>query len=560
MSALTTAEAMLRLRDDPRPALFFEDEVVTWVELMQRGADRAALALSLRNDEKPFHIAVLLENDPEYVYWIVAAALSGAAIVGVNPTRRGAELRHDVEHTDCQLLVTSSGQDSSGDDLGFSGDRCLVVDTDGYAARLAPFVGSPIDEVRQQIDPTAPLFLLFTSGSTGAPKAVLCSQARFAGMIQSGPERFGVDENDVFYNCMPMFHGNALMASWTLSLGTGAPWALRRKFSASNFLGDVRKYGATYFNYVGRALAYVLATPEEADDGDNQLRLAFGTEATDRDMTEFSRRFGCEFRESYGSSEGPIVIAKTPDTPSLALGQAREGDVAVVDPETGEECPRAEFGDDGRLLNHEAIGEIVRRDGANLFEGYYNNDEASAKRLRDGWYWSDDLAYVDSDGYFYFAGRGADWLRVDSENFSATPIERIISRHPDVLVCAVYPVPDAHTGDQVMAAIELVDGSNLTAKELDGFLAEQPDLGTKWSPRFVRIVGSMPLTGSNKIDKKPLRALAWNATPRSDQTTASLWWCPTTAEPLQMMTEEDREVLTGQFDHNGRLHLMPRST
>jgi len=348
---------------------------------------------------------------------------------------------------------------------------------------------------------------------------------------------------------MPMFHGNALMASWAFALGTGATWAIRRRFSASGFLPDVRRFGATYFNYVGRSLAYVLATPEQPDDADNTLRLAFGTEATDRDMAEFGRRFGCPFAESYGSSEGQISIIKTPDAPPTSLGLPREGaEVVVVDPETGQECPRARFGVHGELLNTDAIGELVRTDPAG-FEGYYGNAEATAERLRDGWYWSGDLAYRDEDGWYYFAGRGADWLRVDSENFAASPIERIVSRHPDVVVAAVYPVPDTRTGDQVMATIELAEGTPFDPVAFDAFLDEQPDLGTKWSPRLVRIVQAMPLTGTNKVDKKPLRAVRWDGP-------GPVWWRPQAGARLRAMTGEDRTALAAELEANGRTHLV----
>ncbi|OWY62881.1 hypothetical protein B7486_56055, partial [cyanobacterium TDX16] len=376
----------------------------------------------------------------------------------------------------------------------------------------------------------------------------VCSQARFAGIAASVPETFGITRDDVCYSAMPMFHGNALMASWAFALGTGATWAIRRRFSASGFLPDVRRFGATYFNYVGRSLAYVLATPEQPDDADNPLRLAFGTEATDRDMAEFTRRFGCPFAESYGSSEGQISIIKTPDAPPLSLGLPREGaEVMVVDPETGDECPRAQLGEHGELLNSEAIGELVRTDPAG-FEGYYGNEAATAERLRDGWYWSGDLAYRDEDGWYYFAGRGADWLRVDSENFAASPIERIVGRHPDVLVPAVYPVPDERTGDQVMLALELVPGATFDPEELDRFLAEQPDLGTKWSPRFVRVVEAMPLTGTNKLDKKPLRATRWDE--------GQVWWRREVGEPLEPLTGEGRAAIAEAFATNGRRHLL----
>lgn len=551
VAATTTADLLLQRSGEDRPGLLFEDERYTWAEVVREGARRAAIALDVRTDG-PFHVGVLLDNTPEYLFWIVAGGLSGAAVVGINSTRRGAELAHDVGHTDCQMIVTDRAHLEllEGLDLGLPPERVWLVDSPEYAELLERHAGTEPDQVLQPIDPQQPLLLLFTSGSTGAPKAVVCTQGRFAAIAGRTPGMFGITaEGSVCYNAMPMFHGNALMASWAMCLGTGAPWALRRKFSASGFLPDIRRFGATYINYVGRALAYVLATPEKPDDADNPLQLAFGTEATDRDMDEFSRRFGCAFFESYGSSEGPISIIKVPGTPPHSLGRPQEGDVAVVDPTTLEECPPARFGPKGELVNHEAIGEIVRRDGEVTFEGYYNNPEASAERLRNGWYWSGDLGYRDDEGWFYFAGRGADWLRVDSENFATTPIERIVARFPGVLVNAVYPVPDSRTGDQVMAAIELVPGTAFDADEFDTFLDAQEDLGTKWAPRYVRIVDQMPLTGSNKLDKKPLRSRRWDGP-------GVVWWRPAPGDRLRPMDDDDRAALRAEFAEFGRDHLL----
>ena len=121
----------------------------------------------------------------------------------------------------------------------------------------------------------------------------------------------------------------------------------------------------------------------------------------------------------------------------------------------GEVCPPARFDAGGALLNaEEAIGEIVSRGAAARFEGYYNNPGAGRDRLRDGDFWTGDLGYRDADGFFWYAGRTADWLRVDSENFAAASVERILLRFPGVTAAAVYAVPDPVTGDQVMAALE----------------------------------------------------------------------------------------------------------
>jgi len=324
---------------------------------------------------------------------------------------------------------------------------------------------------------------------------------------------YALTPEDVCYLAMPLFHSNALMAGWGPALMAGSAFALPSsgRFSASGFLPDVRSAGATYFNYVGKPLSYILATPEQPDDADNPLVRAFGNEGSADDVARFAERFGVAVTDSYGSTEGGATVARTPDTPPGALGRAPEGTV-VLDPVTGEECPPARFDDRGRLLNaEEAIGELVSKSGGAGFEGYWRNDDAERTRLREGWYWTGDLAYRDEAGFFYFAGRDHDWLRVDGENFASAPIERILQRHPDVVLAAVYAVPDPVVGDQVMAAVQLRPGADaLDADGLADFLAAQGDLGTKWAPRFVRTSVALPVTATNKVLKRALRAERWN--------------------------------------------------
>ena len=181
----------------------------------------------------------------------------------------------------------------------------------------------------------------------------------------------------------------------------------------------------------------------------------------------------------------------------------------MLDPETGEECPPAEFDDHGALTNaDEAIGELVSRQGGTQFEGYWRNEEAEAERRRGDTYWTGDLAYKDADGYLYFAGRSSDWLRVDGENLAAAPIERILLRHPDVAQAAVYGIPDPVVGDQCMAALVLRPGAAFDPVGFAAFLAEQADLSTKAAPRVVRVSEALPTTQTNKVLKRELQKQA----------------------------------------------------
>ncbi len=424
----TIAGLLLDRAQDDNTALLFEDQRWTWRELVQEAAIRSAVLQELRPADRPWHVGVLLENTPEFVFLIAGAALCGATVVGINPTRRGAELASDIRGTDCAVIVTDAAYGHLLDGAGDPGKSFLqnarILDAEGadYASLLERHQAAAPEATAEGLDPRSTLLLLFTSGSTGAPKAVICSTGRWAYVCQVSPIKFTAD--DVAYNAMPIFHGNALMSALGPCLANGAAFAMRRKFSASGFGPDLRRYGATFFNYVGRSLAYVLAQPERAEDLDNRLRFGFGTEASSRDRAEFSRRFGCPLLESYGSSEGTCYIIAMPGTPDGALGTPQQGFTVEIVGADGEVCPPARFDADGVMLNRdEAIGEIVSRGAEARFEGYYNNPVASTERLRDGDFWTGDLAYRDERGFFWYAGRTADWLRVDSENFAAGPVE-----------------------------------------------------------------------------------------------------------------------------------------
>ncbi|MFJ7078068.1 AMP-binding protein [Streptomyces sp. NPDC098781] len=521
----TVAELVSAQWGDHRPGLWFEERTLTHHEVAAGAAARAALLADLLSSGAEPHVGVLLDNTPEYPMWLGAAALAGAAVAGINPTRRGAELARDILHTECRVLVTERTRLPLLDGLELPGVRLLLTDAPEYDALLAPYADARPDPSRAAPDDR--LLLYFTSGSTGAPKAAICTQGRLAAAGQSLAGQFRVRPEDVHYICMPMFHGNAVIADWAPALAAGAGVALRRRFSASGFLADVRRYGVTYFTYVGRAIQYILATEPRPDDRDHALRLGFGTEAGAVDAAAFERRFGVRLVEGYGSSEGGAAVQWSPGTPPGAVGRAGPG-LVVLDPETCAECPPAVFDSGGRLVNgDEAIGELVNR-GPNPFEGYWRNPEAEAERRRAGWYWTGDLFCRDADGYLYFAGRGDDRLRVDGENLSAAMIENILARYGGAAAVAVYAVPDPVTGDQVMATI----AGEFEPAAFAAFLLAQPDLGTKMAPRFVRVVERMPVTATNKIHRAGLRK-------EGVRCADPVWWRPTGERAYRRLTEAD---------------------
>jgi fatty-acyl-CoA synthase len=550
----TVAELVRSRAGDQNVGLVFEGKRWTWAEVVREMEVRAAWLEDLV-PAQPRHLGVLLDNVPEYLFLIGGAALAGRVVVGINPTRRGEGLARDIRHADCQAIVTDSGYAEllDGLDLGAATGRVIVAGSPEHDQVLTQVRGADASSTADAPSPDDLLMLIFTSGSTGAPKAVRLTQGRAA---RAGTGQMGFVADDVLYCAMPVFHGNALMAIVFPSLGTGASIVLKRKFSASGFLPDVREHHCTFTSTIGRALAYILATPPTEHDRDNDLKFVLAPESSTEDMKAFKRRFGPPVFGGYGSSENAIVMQRSPGQPPEALGVPLPGvDVVIMNPETTEECPRARFDADGKLLNAaEAIGELVGLNVLDRFEGYYNNDEATEARTRLGWYWSGDLGYRAEDGVFYFAGRNADWLRVDGENFAAAPVERVIQRFPGVAGVAVFGVPDDHTADdQVMAAIELDEGVAFDPAAFDAFLTEQRDLGTKWSPRYLRVVASLPVTATNKIDKAPLRRATWIAT--GDDV---LYWRPERRDPLRPLTDADRSEIRRRFESNGRADVLSR--
>ena len=460
----------------------------------------------------PPHVAVLLDNTPDYLFAFGGAALIGGAVVGLNHTRRGEHLLRDAEHTHCGLVLTEPRHEALlatiASDLPPILSSSRFADAADPQSSLGSSLADALDGVGDDdpgIEPDVDAIwaLIFTSGTSDAPKAVICSQRRLLVTGNRLSMIMDIDAHDVGYVCMPLFHSNAIQVGWAPSIVVGASVGLGRRFSASGWLPDIRRYGATYFNYTGKPLAYLLAQPEQPDDAENPLRVAFGNEGSPEIVDRFSRRFGVEVIDAYGATEGGIAVNRDAEERNGALGQAPEH-IKIVD-DDGTEKPVARFDDDGRLVNaDECVGEIVNTAGVGPFEGYYNNSAATEKTTRFGWYWSGDLGYLDAERYLYFAGRNADWIRVDGENFPAGPIEETLRDAPGVILAAVYGVPDDQAGDQVMAGLVLRDGDDFDPVAFAAWLDAQAAIGPKWRPRYVRVLRDPPTTGTNKIVKRTL--------------------------------------------------------
>ena len=540
------AEALRARAVDCADRTFLRAGDDTWTfAAAHREACRYANLFLARRRPGPFHVGVLMDNLPAFVFAELGCALAGAALVGLNPTRTGDALARDVEYADCQLVLTEARY---ADQLREAiGERVPVLLADGPAPSLDAALAEVDDrDPMVAVASDAMLMIVFTSGTTRAPKGVLNSQGRLM-MLGWGAcmHMCHCTADDVIYCAMPLYHANAQILALAPPLVTGAGLALGRRFSKSHFLDDVRRYGATLFNYVGNPLAYIMETPARPDDADNPLRLAYGNEAPRQYIAAFAERFGCEVIDGYGASEVGVGFSRTADDPPRSLGRAPGVKILAED---GRECPPARIDADGRLLNaDEAVGEIVNTNGRFLFEGYYKDEQATADRTRDGWFRTGDLGYADADGFIYFAGRDAEWIRVGGENFLARPIEEALAQHPDVLLVSAYGVPDPEAGDQVMAAVVLQPGATFDAAAFGRFIDDHRGLPPRWRPTFVRVATALPMTATNKIVKRALRGEGFLV----DRLADPIYWRPRGAATFAPFTAADLEALRARFASAG---------
>jgi fatty-acyl-CoA synthase len=549
-----------------RPAVRFGDEVWTHADFAAESMRWANLLLTHRPTDpasgaagRPTHVGVLLDNTPDYLFAFGGAAFAGATVVGLNPTRTGEHLLRDIDHTDVDVILTEPSHldDLAGLDLGA---RPVIVShrfAEGAGGSRTPGAGDlDLDaalaavsgaDPQVSVSPTDRWALIFTSGTSGAPKAVICTQRRLLVTGNRMTTMLDLGPDDVGYVAMPLFHSNAVMVGWAPSIVAGASVGLARRFSVSGWLPDVRRYGATWFNYTGKPLSYLVASPEHPDDGDNTLRVAFGNEGAPQVLDRFAERFGVEVIDAFGSTEGGIAIEREAAPRPGAMGKAGPT-ISVVD-EDGQECPPARHDAQGSLLNaDQCVGEIVNTAGAGPFEGYYNNPEATVKATRQGWYWSGDLGYLDADRYLFFAGRTAEWIRVDGENFPAGPIADAVGLHPDVVVAVAYGVPDVEAGDQVMVAMVLRAGITFDPEAFARWVDEETGIGPKWRPSWVRVATELPTTGTNKVVTRTLVRQQF----RLDQVGPDQLWHRHRDQPYLRYGPDDERALRARFAELGR--------
>jgi len=564
--------------------LQFEEEKITFGEYLTMASRYANMFLRIYEKKKleNFNIGVFMQNYPEYPIIFGACALCGATLSGINTGQKGESLIRDLNFTDCMLLVTDRVyMDEVAkiiDDLEFIRAEDVLVNTIREEDKVLPkgFIGlgdklmetemaigirafnNPPDV---EVDPSTNQMIIFTSGITGAPKGIVNSHQKLLGMSSMLKAVINFSSDDVAYGVMPHFHSNSTFISLMPALLCAGGFAFRRKFSASGFLPDIKKFGCSTFNYVGKPLAYVLAATVGMKDHDNRLRIALGNGASAIEQKQFMERFGLDWvMEVFGSTEGGATVIRMPGD--------MEGSVGVMPPDIillrddGSETDPAEFDSDGLIINYEkAVGEIINTGGVGSFESYYKNPEATNAKIKDGNFHTGDLAYYclgDKDGeqvkFMFFAGRKGDWIRKDGENFLSEPIEEIVNRYPPVFLCSAYGAPCHQADELVMVSLKLNDGEKFEPKDFYDFMISQEDMNDKWHPDYVRILENLPQTETVKINQRVLKKEFFNKEIVDDP----VYWRERNDTTFKLLDNESYKNLKQKFIDSGRANELVR--
>lgn len=497
----TSIPELLRRRATATPAARFlsvggEDLSFEATALRAELAAAALHHLGIRKGEK---VALMLPNCADFVTLWFGASLLGAVLVPINSGLKGDGLRYILEHSDSKLAVVDEAYEDAFEEAAPAGagpSLRLVRGRSGAGSLAELLAGGYADPGAVEVAPADLASILYTSGTTGRSKGVMNPHNAFVTAAQEFCRGYvRVREDDSFFTSLPLFHVNAQMLSTMGSLLSGRPLTLSPRFSASGFLDEISESGATVFNYIGAMLTMVHKQPPSDRDVDNPARLAIGGAAPATLWRAFEQRFGLSILEIYGLTEtATFCLGSPPDDIRVGkLGRPTGWAEVRIAREDGSEAEAGE------------AGEIVirgRRDDV-LFDGYYKNESATAEAMGGGWFHSGDRGRRDPDGYFVFLDRLKDVIRRRGENVSSYEVERIVNAYPGVAESAAIGVPSELGEEDVMVVVVPRDGSDLDpsglvdhcARELAGFMV----------PRYVRLVGALPKTATERVQKFVLR-------------------------------------------------------
>lgn len=486
---------------------------------MHLQSNRLANGLLKLGLKKGDGISLIEINSPEFLFVVFASAKLGMYTVLVNTGLRGESLHYIIDHSDSKVAILHWTLVDRYQAIREQLPKVehVIVDLNEAPAdyelpkgalSLQEVMEAPEDDVDTKLDPTDMAILIYTSGTTGLPKATTFLYGRtFLGLALHGPAFIAQGmgrPGDVFYTCLPLFHGNALQLTALPGFAAEFPVILSKRFSASRFWDILRKYQVTNFNLLGSMPHFLLKQPEKPNDRDNKVWRVNSAACPKELIGRFEDRFGVKMYEAYGAVDGGGFMLGSfghQNIPVGTMGRPPEGSIAEI------------MDDDGNLLGCNETGELVflvKEEELKQRQVVYYKDEAASKsrmqEASDGriWFHTGDLAEKDEDGWFYFVDRKKDAIRRRGENIAAWSVERVVNQHDKVLESAAYGVKSAEYGeDEVMIAVVLKPEASMTPEELLDFCRDK--MADFMIPRFIDFVEKLPKSEVHRIMKRFLK-------------------------------------------------------
>jgi acyl-CoA synthetase (AMP-forming)/AMP-acid ligase II len=496
MNVIATIRELIERNAAERPAapyaLATESDAMLDYGALARSCRSVAAALRAHGAATGDTVSVVMPNGLNTLRVLLGALWGGCCVNPINLLAQPEQMRYVLEHSDCRLVVVAPEWEARVRAMlaGIERTVALVV-ADPDAAALPGEAGGDADDAAPS-DAAATALLMYTSGTTGAPKGVMLSQASLLANAQAIGEEHGLGPTDRVLGVLPLYHINAFVVTMLAPLAHGGSVAIAPKFSAARFWAQAIEARCTWLNVVPTIVSYLLegeTPPREAIGALRFCRSASAALASEH-LLAFEQRFGIGVIETMGLTETAAPAFSNPlarERRKLgSVGRASGCEARIVDAEL-------------RPLADHATGEIVIR-GPNVMRGYYKNDAAtSAAFTPDGWLRTGDLGHRDADGFFFVTGRIKELIIKGGENIAPREIDEALLRHPAVLEAAAVGIPDRHYGQEILAAVVLRDGARCGEDELRAFCVEH--LGRYKTPKCFRFVSELPRGPSGKVQR-----------------------------------------------------------
>ncbi len=462
-------------------------------------------------------VALMCGNRTEFMTVFLGAAWIGAVTVPINTAAKGPQVGYYLKDSGAKILVVEAqflDAIAQADLAGLPLQRIWVIGGEapsavhGVPCGALPEPGAAVPAA--PVKPGDALAIMYTSGTTGPSKGVICPHAQYFWWGVNSSRMLGITGGDILHTTLPLFHINALNC-FAQALLTGATQVVEARFSASGFWPSIAAHQATVCYLLGAMVPILLSRPPAPEERAHRVRIALGPGVPGNLHETFRQRCGIALLEGYGSTETNFVLGD-------AVGEQRVGSMGRVIP--GFHARVVDEADNAVAPG--VAGELVLHADEPLAfaSGYFGMPDKTAQAWKNQWFHTGDRVVQDADGRFRFVDRLKDAIRRRGENISSYEVEQVLLSHPEIQVAAVYPVRSALAEDEVMAALVRKPGSRLDEMELMRFC--EPRLPYFAVPSFLEFFDDLPRTENGKIQKFQLRERG--VTPTTWSADAAGYW------------------------------------